>query len=603
MKKRAALIVLSLILLCLGFILRENFYVSLILYIASFLLCGFPVLKEAIENIIHGEVFDECFLMTIASVGAFSIGAYPEGAAIMLFYQVGELLCDIASDKSRASISSLAEMRADEAFLKRDNDIEKVHASEVQLGDIIVVSAGQKVPLDGVIVSGSTSFDTSSLTGEPLPRDAAVGDKAISGFINLSGTVEIKTESTYETSTVSKILQLIEENADKKSSTERFITRFSKKYTPAVVIIAVLLALILPIFGMSFKDSIYRALSFLVVSCPCALLISVPCAFFGGLGSASKHGILIKNSNTLDLLSRADKAVFDKTGTLTSGKFDLRRVHAEGMTQKELFALCVCAEYYSSHPIAVYLREAYGKEPSGYDIKDTKEIAGHGVVANINDMRVAVGNGKLMDMEGAKYEDISGGCILHVSVDGKYAGYLMLCDTVRPESQNTIKELKTLGIKECAMLTGDTAATAKDVSCEIGLDSFKAELLPHEKTAEIEKMIGGAPLIFVGDGINDAPSIARADIGAAMGALGSEAAIEAADVVLMNDNPAKLPKAVKIARRAVLIAKENIFVSLFIKFLIMILCGVFGLPLALAVFADVGVCVIAILNSLRTLNL
>ena len=527
------------------------------------------------------KVFDECFLLTVASAGAFCIGAYPEGAAIMLFYQLGELLCDIAADKSRASVSSLAGMRADEAFIKRYSGIEKIHASKVNPGDVIVVSAGQKVPLDGVIISGSTSFDTSS----------------ISGFINLSGTVEIRTESTYETSTVSKILELIEQNADKKSGTERFITRFSKKYTPVVVLIAVILA-ILPI-----KDSIYRALSFLVISCPCALLISVPSAFFGGIGSASKHGILIKSTNTLDLLSKADKTVFDKTGTLTSGKFELRRVHAEGMTQKELFALCVCAEYYSSHPIAVYLREAFGKEPDGYEIKDVKEIPGHGVLAAVNGKHVAVGNGKLMQKEGVPFESVTGGCILHTAVDGVYAGYLMLCDKVRPESKNTINQLKALGIKECIMLTGDTESAAKEVSDEIGLDKYKAGLLPHEKSEITESLTGGAPLIFVGDGINDAPSIARADIGAAMGALGSDAAIDAADVVLMNDSPAALPLAIKIARKAVLIAKENIFLSLFIKFLIMLLCGIFSFPLAFAVFADVGVCVIAILNSLRALNL
>ena len=578
--------------------------VSLILCIAAFLLCGAEVVINALKNILSGEFLDECFLMSLASVAAFLTGQYTEAVAIMLFYGVGELFCDHATERSRDSVAHLMDLKTEEAYIKKDGSVIKVDPSEIKVGDTVVVSAGQKVPVDGKILSGSTSFDTSSLTGESIPRDAAAGDTAVSGFINLTGTVEIEAAATFEDSTVSSILKLIEESTDKKSHAEKFITKFAKYYTPAVVLGAVLIAAITPfVTDLNLSESITRALSFLVVSCPCALLISVPVAFFGGIGAAAKHGVLIQGSNMIEALAKADKAMFDKTGTLTDGTFHVSRIHSEHLSENELLKLAAYAEYNSTHPISIFIKKESGIEIDAGRISSSEEKSGYGVCTVIDGKRVLVGNQKLMKKESITCAAVETGCVLHVASDGVYEGYIVISDRIRPEAPKAIRKLHEIGVSKTVMLTGDTESAAEKVAKAAGIDEFKANLLPNDKSAEVEKALSGNPLIFVGDGINDAPSIARADIGVSMGGLGSDAAISASDVVLMNDRLESLPKTILLSRKTIRIAKENIVLSLFVKFAVMILCGFFGADLWYAIFADVGVCILAVLNALRTLKL
>ena len=602
MKKKIAKLCVSFALLMGG--IATSGTVSLILCIAAFLLCGAEVVINAVKNILSGEFLDECFLMSLASVAAFLTGQYPEAVAIMLFYGVGELFCDHATERSRDLVAHLMDLKTEEAYIKKDGSVIKVDPSEIKVGDTVVVSAGQKVPVDGKIISGSTSFDTSSLTGESIPRDAAAGDTAVSGFINLTGTVEIEAAATFEDSTVSSILKLIEESADKKSHAEKFITKFAKYYTPAVVLGAVLIAAITPfVTDINLSESITRALSFLVVSCPCALLISVPVAFFGGIGAAAKHGVLIQGSNMIEALAKADKAMFDKTGTLTDGTFHVSRIHSEHLSENELLKLAAYAEYNSTHPISVFIKKESGIEIDAGRISSSEEMSGYGVCTVIDGKRVLVGNQKLMKKESITCAAVETGCVLHVASDGVYEGYIVISDRIRPEAPKAIRKLHEIGVSKTVMLTGDTESAAEKVAKAAGIDEFKANLLPNDKSAEVEKALSGNPLIFVGDGINDAPSIARADIGVSMGGLGSDAAISASDVVLMNDRLESLPKTILLSRKTIRIAKENIVLSLFVKFAVMILCGFFGADLWYAIFADVGVCILAVLNALRTLKL
>lgn len=602
MKKEIAKLCVSFALLMGG--IATSGTVSLILCIAAFLLCGAEVVINAVKNILSGEFLDECFLMSLASVAAFLTGQYPEAVAIMLFYGVGELFCDHATERSRDSVAHLMDLKTEEAYIKKDGSVIKVDPSEIKVGDTVVVSAGQKVPVDGKIISGSTSFDTSSLTGESIPRDAAAGDTAVSGFINLTGTVEIEAAATFEDSTVSSILKLIEESTDKKSHAEKFITKFAKYYTPAVVLGAVLIAAITPfVTDLNLSESITRALSFLVVSCPCALLISVPVAFFGGIGAAAKHGVLIQGSNMIEALAKADKAMFDKTGTLTDGTFHVSRIHSEHLSENELLKLAAYAEYNSTHPISIFIKKESGIEIDAGRISSSEEKSGYGVCTVIDGKRVLVGNQKLMKKESITCAAVETGCVLHVASDGVYEGYIVISDRIRPEAPKAIRKLHEIGVSKTVMLTGDTESAAEKVAKAAGIDEFKANLLPNDKSAEVEKALSGNPLIFVGDGINDAPSIARADIGVSMGGLGSDAAISASDVVLMNDRLESLPKTILLSRKTIRIAKENIVLSLFVKFAVMILCGFFGADLWYAIFADVGVCILAVLNALRTLKL
>lgn len=601
MKKEIAKLCVSFALLMGG--IATSGTVSLILCIAAFLLCGAEVVINAVKNILSGEFLDECFLMSLASVAAFLTGQYTEAVAIMLFYGVGELFCDHATERSRDSVAHLMDLKTEEAYIKKDGSVIKVDPSEIKVGDTVVVSAGQKVPVDGKIISGSTSFDTSSLTGESIPRDTATGDTAVSGFINLTGTVEIEAAATFEDSTVSSILKLIEESTDKKSHAEKFITKFAKYYTPAVVLGAVLIAAITPfVTDLNLSESITRALSFLVVSCPCALLISVPVAFFGGIGAAAKHGVLIQGSNMIEALAKADKAMFDKTGTLTDGTFHVSRIHSEHLSENELLKLAAYAEYNSTHPISVFIKKESGIEIDAGRISSSEEMSGYGVCTVIDGKRVLVGNQKLMKKESIMCAAIETGCVLHVASDGVYEGYIVISDRIRPEAPKAIRKLHEIGVSKTVMLTGDTESAAEKVAKAVGIDEFKANLLPNDKSAEVEKALSGNPLIFVGDGINDAPSIARADIGVSMGGLGSDAAISASDVVLMNDRLESLPKTILLSRKTIRIAKENIVLSLFVKFAVMILCGFFGADLWYAIFADVGVCILAVLNALRTLK-
>lgn len=602
MKKEIAKLCVSFALLMGG--IATSGTVSLILCTAAFLLCGAEVVINAVKNILSGEFLDECFLMSLASVAAFLTGQYPEAVAIMLFYGVGELFCNHATERSRDSVAHLMDLKTEEAYIKKDGSVIKVDPSEIKVGDTVVVSAGQKVPVDGKIISGSTSFDTSSLTGESIPRDVAAGDTAVSGFINLTGTVEIEAAATFEDSTVSSILKLIEESTDKKSHAEKFITKFAKYYTPAVVLGAVLIAAITPfVTDLNLSESITRALSFLVVSCPCALLISVPVAFFGGIGAAAKHGVLIQGSNMIEALAKADKAMFDKTGTLTDGTFHVSRIHSEHLSESELLKLAAYAEYNSTHPISVFIKKESGIEIDAGRISSSEEMSGYGVCTVIDGKRVLVGNQKLMKKESITCAAVETGCVLHVASDGVYEGYIVISDRIRPEAPKAIRKLHEIGVSKTVMLTGDTVSAAEKVAKAAGIDEFKANLLPNDKSAEVEKALSGNPLIFVGDGINDAPSIARADIGVSMGGLGSDAAISASDVVLMNDRLESLPKTILLSRKTIRIAKENIVLSLFVKFAVMILCGFFGADLWYAIFADVGVCILAVLNALRTLKL
>ena len=591
----------------------------LLAYVAAYLVIGYDILRKAGIGIIHGRAFDECFLMAIATLGAFFLavwtksGDYVEGISVMLFYQIGELFQSYAVGKSRRNISALMDIRPDYANIEKDGKLEQVDPDEVTVGSIIVVQPGEKVPLDGVVVSGNSTLNTSALTGESLPRDVAEGDEIISGCINMSGVLKIRTTKAFGESTVSKILDLVENASSRKSRSEAFISRFARIYTPAVCIGAVLLGVAVPLLRMAFGadaqwvDWVYRALTFLVVSCPCALVISIPLSFFAGIGGASKEGVLIKGSNYLETLSQVKTVVFDKTGTLTQGVFEVSAVHHTPIEQEKLLEYAALAECASSHPISKSLQRAYGKEIDRSRVTDIEEISGHGVIAKVDGVQVAAGNDKLMEQLNIPYQNCrSIGTIIHMALDGKYAGHIVISDIVKPHSKQAIANLKHAGVEKTVMLTGDMKKVADSVAAELGVDEVYSELLPAGKVEKVEGLLaansGSAKLAFVGDGINDAPVLSRADIGIAMGAMGSDAAIEAADVVLMDDDPLQIAKAIKISRKCIRIVYENIGFALVVKFGCLLLVALGMANMWAAIFADVGVMIIAVLNAIRALR-
>lgn len=590
----------------------------LLVYLVPFLIISYDVIGEAIEGIMEGEVFDEDFLMCIATIGALLIGflpgaetEFPEAVFVMLFFQLGELFEDYAEDNSRRSISHLMDIRPDTANLLRSGAVSAVAPDEVAVGDIIIVKPGERVPLDGKITEGSTSLNTVALTGESVPRSVGEGDSIVSGCMNISGVIKVRVEKTFGESTVSRILDLVENAGEKKSKSETFISKFARVYTPIVVCVAIALAFLPPFFADSYMTALpvwlNRALTFLVVSCPCALVISVPLTFFGGIGGASKRGILIKGGNYMDTLANVSTVVFDKTGTLTKGKFEVDAIHPNDFSEEELLHLAAHVERYSTHPIAVSLKTAFGNEDDDCTVEDVEEIAGQGVKATVNGRTVYVGNSKLMDAVGAEWREChKTGTIVHVAVDGRYAGHIVVADIVKEDAPEAIARLKECGVEKTVMLTGDRKETAAHVASQLHLDESRSELMPADKVSETERLISELPngkkLAFVGDGINDAPVLARADVGIAMGALGSDAAIEAADVVLMDDKPSKISTAIQIARRTIRIAMQNVAFAISVKVIVLILAS-FGLAtMWMAVFADVGVTVIAVLNAMRAMN-
>lgn len=590
----------------------------LAVYMVPYLVISYDILKKAFKGIIKGQVFDENFLMAVASVGAVAIavyenGSYNEAVAVMLFYQIGELFQSYAVGKSRRSISELMDIRPDYANIEVDGKIEQVDPDEVEVGSIIVVSAGEKVPIDGVIVEGSTTLDTAALTGESVPRSVKESDEVISGCINLTGTVRIRTTKPFGESTVSKILDLVENSSSKKSKSEQFISKFARIYTPAVCGGALVLALLPPVVSLIIgKEAmwltwIYRALTFLVISCPCALVISIPLSFFAGIGGASKEGVLVKGSNYLETLSKTKIVVFDKTGTMTKGNFEVTEIAPVGVENNELLRLAAYAESYSSHPISKSIKSAYGKEIDNAKISDVNEISGNGVLAVVDGKKIAVGNSKLMDKLGVEYTACSKvGTVVYIAVDGKYCGYILISDALKPTSVAAVKAMKDCGVRKTVMLTGDSKKVADAVAKELGADEVYSELLPADKVSQVERLLADKgekeKLAFVGDGINDAPVLSRADIGIAMGALGSDAAIEAADIVLMDDDPMKISKAIKISSKCLRIVNENIYFALGVKALCLILGAVGIANMWVAIFADVGVMVIAVLNAIRALS-
>ena len=588
--------------------------VELVLYLIPYLVVGWDVLRKALLGIKNRQPFDECFLMAVATVGAFALGDYVEGCAVILFYQIGELFQSVAVGKSRQSISSLMDIRPDYANIEdEDGKLEQVDPDDVEVGTVIVVQPGERVPIDGVIVEGTSALNTAALTGESLPRDVQSGDEVISGCVNMTGLLKVRTTKEFGESTVSKILDLVENSSMKKARTENFITRFARVYTPAVCYSALALAFLPPVVLLlmgqpaRFGDWIYRALTFLVISCPCALVISIPLSFFGGIGGASACGILVKGSTYLEELARTGVVVFDKTGTLTQGTFKVVGVHPEnGVTEAELVEAAALAESWSKHPISLSIKNAYGKEIDANRVTDVQELGGHGVTAKVDGKTVAAGNARLMTKLNLSAPEVTEpGTIVHVAIEGKYAGYLLIADVVKPHSAQAIKGLKAAGVRKTVMLTGDAEPVAKAVASDLGLDEYHAGLLPGDKVDQIEKLLAAKGpkenLAFVGDGINDAPVLSRADIGIAMGALGSDAAIEAADIVLMDDDPAKIALAMSIARRTLRIVYENIVFALAIKFACLVL-GALGLAsMWTAIFADVGVMVLAVLNATRAL--
>lgn len=610
MKKRARKIVIALVLFVIALLIPFPYeWINNVVFIASYLIVGLEIVLKAIRNITRGKVFDENFLMAIATIGAFGIGEFPEAVAVMLFYQVGELFQSYAVDKSRKSISSLMDIRPDYANVKRNDEVSKVSPEEVKIGELIVVKPGEKIPLDGVVEEGKSMLDTSSLTGESMPQDVSVGDSILSGCINKSGLLTIKVTKEFGESTVSKILDLVENASSKKSKSENFITKFAKYYTPAVVIIAVLLTIVPPIIikNAVFTDWLYRALTFLVVSCPCALVISIPLGFFGGIGGASKKGILVKGSNYLETLAQTEIVVFDKTGTLTQGKFEVQKIEAVEIEKEELLELAAYAENHSNHPISLSVKDAYKNKIDMQKITQTEEIAGLGVKAVIDGKKVLVGNDKLMEQAKINYEKSTDiGTILYVAIDNKFAGYIVIADKIKDDSKKTIEILKENNIKKTVMLTGDKKQVGEHVSDILGLDEVYTELLPGGKVKKVEELLKQksekGKLVFVGDGINDAPVLALADIGIAMGGLGSDAAIEAADVVIMTDEPSKIGNAIQISKKTMRIVRENIIFSLVVKIAVLILTACGLSTMWEAVFADVGVSIIAILNSLRALR-
>ena len=592
---------------------------QLIAYLAAYLVIGYDILRKAGRGILNGRAFDENFLMALATLGAFFLavwtrsGDYVEGIAVMLFYQIGELFQSYAVGKSRRNITALMDIRPDYANIETDGELHQVAPDEVAVGSIIVVQPGEKVPLDGVVVEGTASLNTSALTGESLPRDVRAGDEIISGCIDLSGVLKIRTTKAFGESTVSKILDLVENASSRKSRSEAFISRFAKIYTPVVCIAALALAVLMPLGRMAFgaspdwADWVYRALSFLVVSCPCALVISIPLSFFAGIGCASKEGILIKGSNYLEALSEAKIVVFDKTGTLTQGVFEVTGVHHSPYGEQQLLEYAALAECASSHPISKSLQAAYGSEIDRSRVTDIEELSGHGVTATVDGHRIAAGNGKLMAKLGISYQDCHCvGTIIHMAIDGQYAGHIVISDVVKPHAKQAIEQLRRAGVQKTVMLTGDSKRVADSVAAELGVDEVRSELLPGDKVAQTEALLAAnstkGKLAFVGDGINDAPVLTRADIGIAMGAMGSDAAIEAADIVLMDDDPLQIAKAIRISRRCIGIVKQNIVFSLVVKFACLALVAVGAANMWAAIFADVGVMVLAVLNAIRALR-
>ena len=610
MKKSLIQIIITFILFLVAIAVPfESDLINKVLYIIAYLIVGGEIVWKAIRNIFRGNVFDEHFLMAVATIGAFAIGEFPEAVAVMLFYQVGELFQDYAVDKSRKSIANLMDIRPDIAFVKRNGKIEKISPERVKIGEKIVVKPGEKIPLDGVIVEGCSLIDTSALTGESVPKEVTVGDEILSGCINENALLTIEVQKEFGESTVSKILDLVENASSKKSKSENFITKFAKYYTPIVVVIAVLLAIVPPfILNLGeFTDWLYRALTFLVVSCPCALVISIPLGFFGGIGGASKTGILVKGSNYLETLSNTEIVVFDKTGTLTEGVFEVQKVEAYGISKEELLKYATYAESNSNHPISLSLKKAYNKEINQSSILNTEEIAGRGVSSNVEGREVLIGNDKLMKENNIYYTPCNEiGTILYVAIDNKYAGHILISDKIKEDSFKAIKTLKQNDIKETVMLTGDKKEVGEKVARKLGLDKVYSELLPDGKVEKVQELMKDksekGKLVFVGDGINDAPVLAISDIGIAMGGLGADSAIEAADVVIMTDEPSKIGTAIKISKKTMKIVKQNIVFAIAVKVLVLILTA-FGIgTMWEAVFADVGVSVLAIMNSLRALR-
>ena len=610
MKKKLTKIIIALILFIFSMVIKfENVWINNAIFVISYIIVGFEIIRKALRNIIRGKVFDENFLMSVATIGAFGIGEFPEAVAVMLFYQIGELFQSYAVDKSRKSIASLMDIRPDYANVYRNGKVEKVNPDEVKIGETIVVKPGEKIPLDGIILEGKSTLDTKALTGESIPREVIEKNEVLSGCINLNGVIKIEVTKEYKESTVSKILDLVENASSKKSKSENFITKFAKYYTPIVVIIAAILAILPPLLisGQNFSDWIYRALSFLVVSCPCALVISIPLSFFSGIGGASKIGILIKGSNYLEALSNVEKVVFDKTGTLTKGVFEVQKVNAVEITKDELLKMAAYSEYYSNHPISKSIKNAYGKEIDEKKIIKAQELSGLGISARIEEQDILIGNEKLMNENQIAFTKCNEvGTTLYVAIERKYVGYILIADTIKEDSKKAIEDLKKNNIKQTVMLTGDRKQVGEAVSKELGLDKVYTELLPNGKVEKIEELLKEksekGKLAFVGDGINDAPVLALADIGIAMGGLGADSAIEAADIVIMTDEPSKIVKAIKLSKKTMRIVKENIIFAISIKVAVLILAA-FGISTMWeAVFADVGVSVIAIINALRILR-
>ncbi|MCL2058096.1 MAG: cadmium-translocating P-type ATPase [Oscillospiraceae bacterium] len=627
MARRLSRIIIGGILLSAGIFLQTDIrWIGLGLFLASYLIVGGDIVLKAAKNIIRGQVFDENFLMSAATIGAFIIGEYPEGIAVMLFYQVGELFQRYAVDKSRKSIASLMDIRPDYANVIKGGEISKVDPEDVQVGDTIIIKAGEKVPLDGTVVEGSSMLDTSALTGEPVPREARPGSEILSGCININGLLTVRTTKEYGESTVSKILDLVENATSQKAKTENFITKFAKYYTPVVVLLAALISIIPPLLisGASLEDWVYRGLTFLVISCPCALVVSIPLSFFGGIGGASRKGILIKGSNYLEVLARLETVVFDKTGTLTKGVFRVQEAHGIKMGRDALLELAAHAESYSNHPISMSIKAAYGKEIDYTRVSEVEEIAGHGVRATVDGKSVLAGNAKLLDKMGIQYRMVGGandyeysggkdgdmmdggGSMVLIAADGVFEGYIIIADEVKEDAPMAIRALKDAKIRKTVMLTGDAKSAGEAVARRLGMDMVHAELLPGDKVAKVEELLSQksarGKLAFVGDGINDAPVLARADVGIAMGGLGSDAAIEAADVVIMTDEPSKITSGINIAKKTLGIVKQNIIFSLAVKFAVLILAALGIASMWGGVIADVGVTLLAVLNATRALN-